>query len=123
MMHRLRDDFDTIVLDTGPLLGSLDASLGVSAGDDALLVVGRGQRPGLVRAALDRLKTLGGGRVNVVFNRARWEDVETTANAVSLNSQSFRSQSVEEPEHDRPTRARRSLAGARGGDRGGMPKL
>lgn len=123
LMQRLRDDFDTIVIDTGPLLGSLDASLGASASDEAVLVVGRGQRPKLVKAAVERFRSVGTGRLGIVFNRARWEDVRSTANAVSLTSQSQRAMTVEEPEFGKSARARRSLAQASTEETGGMPKL
>ena len=80
-MHNLaeavRNHFDTIVIDTGPILESLEASVVAAEADRVMLVVSRGtQRPQSDRA-IERLRTVQASLAGVVFNRAEPEDVDS----------------------------------------------
>ncbi|MDX2132711.1 MAG: AAA family ATPase [Planctomycetota bacterium] len=70
----LRRKYNTIIIDTGPALGSLEANLLAPIADRVLLVISRGQQPALVRAAVSRIRILGGRIAGVVFNRATKKD-------------------------------------------------
>ncbi|MEM1329456.1 MAG: AAA family ATPase [Planctomycetota bacterium] len=109
LLVELRERFDTVILDTGPLLGSLDATLSAAASDEVVLAVRRGQRARLVDAALDRLDALRIRCTGVVFNCASWSDVQGTISPVSLNFHSIRSLR-EDPDPDRSARVRRGLS-------------
>jgi len=91
VLEAVRERFDVVLIDTGPLLGSLDASLAASASDEVILTVASGQRTGLIRAALSRLDALHARCAGIVFNRASWSDLKGSISPASLNSWSIRS--------------------------------
>lgn len=117
LLELARERFDIVLVDTGPLLGSLDASLAASASDQVILAVASGQRLGLIRAALSRLDALHASCAGLVFNRASWDDLKGSISPASLNSWSIRSvdprgQDTKASEQSR--RTRRRLAAAAG---------
>ncbi len=85
-LQQLRDRFDVVLIDTGPLLGSLEANLFVSAVDRTLVVAPRGQSVKLAQATLQRIDELGGRCVGVVFNRAQPSDVHRSVSRSSILS-------------------------------------
>jgi Mrp family chromosome partitioning ATPase/uncharacterized protein involved in exopolysaccharide biosynthesis len=70
LISACRTDYDTILIDTGPILGSLEAALVASVADTALLIVNRGERRKLVDDALANLERIGVDVTGVIFNRA-----------------------------------------------------
>ena len=90
VLGMLRREVDFIVLDTGPLLGSLEANLAASLVDQVLLAVPRGQQPSVLRATLDRIRRLGGDCAGIVFNRASSMDLERSVSQFSFQGQSMR---------------------------------
>jgi Mrp family chromosome partitioning ATPase len=84
-LHRLiescRDQFDTVLVDTGPVLGSLETILVAAAVDDVLLVVSRGERRPRVDESLARLSQVGADVAGTVFNRATTADVAASSYA------------------------------------------
>ncbi len=88
--EELKKNFDVILIDTGPLMGSLEANLAASVVDETILVVKRGQDPHVVRASLKRLEQLGGHCSGLVFNHALPRDLERSVSQVSFQSQSLR---------------------------------
>lgn len=85
----LRERFDVILIDTGPVLGSLEAGIVTSAADQVLLVVARGQADGVVQAAVARLERLGVRSTGLVFNRADPEDLRKSLSAASVGAPSM----------------------------------
>lgn len=108
-MRRVIDEarrrFDIILIDTGPLMGSLEANVVATVADRIVLTVPRGQDPRLVRAALGRLRSVGGVCGGLVFNRATASDLRSSMSTISFHSQSVRtgpaenSQTVGESRH------------------------
>jgi polysaccharide biosynthesis transport protein len=90
VLTRARQDFDTIIVDTGPILGSLEANLVSPMCDRVVMVVARGQRSKLLRSAMERLSRLGATCGGLVFNRAEMEDFDRSVNSVSLSGRSLR---------------------------------
>jgi len=86
----LRDRFDTIIVDTGPILGSLEADIICAMADRVVVAISRGQAPKLVKASLSRLRHLGAQSVGLVFNRATLTDMTKSISHVSIHSQSIR---------------------------------
>lgn len=76
LFERLRLEYDVLVVDTGPILGSIEAQAIVPASDEVLLVVSRGRDVRHVRMAIERLQRLGARRMGIVFNRAANSDFE-----------------------------------------------
>ncbi|MEL6498771.1 MAG: AAA family ATPase [Planctomycetota bacterium] len=86
----LRERFDIVIMDTGPVLGSLEAGLAVGLTDQVLLVVPRGQPERLATAAITRLRRLGGDNIGLVFNRADTIDLKQSLSAASIGAPSLR---------------------------------
>jgi len=85
----LRERFDVILMDTGPVLGSLEAGIVTASADQVLLVVARGQADNVVQAAVSRLERLGVRSTGLVFNRADPEDLRRSLSAASVGAPSM----------------------------------
>lgn len=103
--RKLRERFDTIIIDTGPILGSLEADIACSQADRVVMAISRGQAPRLVQASLARLKHLGVRSVGLVFNRATPQDMTKSISHVSIHAESLR-----QPPEGSAERARRRIA-------------
>ncbi len=120
LLSQLREQYDIVLIDTGPLLGSLEANLVSVLSDGVVLTISRGRSPKLVDASLERLKRLGARCAGLVFNKATAHDLERSVSHFSFHSQSLRSQ----PRQDREIGRGRSglLVRAVGsGGSGGLP--
>jgi polysaccharide biosynthesis transport protein len=86
LVDEARKQFDIILIDTGPILGSIEASPVAVASDGVVLCVSRGQQRQLVDRALAHLHAIGGKLAGVVFNRAQAHDFERSTNRLGLSS-------------------------------------
>ncbi|HEY8667790.1 MAG TPA: AAA family ATPase [Tepidisphaeraceae bacterium] len=86
LVNEARKHFDTVLIDTGPILGSIEASLVAAAADAVILTVARGQQRPLVEKALGHLKSIGARLAGVVFNRAQARDFDRSVNRLSMRS-------------------------------------
>jgi capsular exopolysaccharide synthesis family protein len=80
-----RKEFDVVVIDTGPVLGSIEATLVCGIADGVVLALGRGQQRAMATRAIDTLRGIGAHIMGVVFNRAEAHDFKRSV------SQSVRS--------------------------------
>lgn len=96
MIERHRLEYDTILIDTGPVLGSLEANLAASVADGVILVVGRGQQAARVNQAVRHLRTITGHVAGLVFNKARSTDFARSLMSASYRSVGSRSQGPKE---------------------------
>jgi len=78
--------FDIIIIDTGPLLGSIEASLVCAAADRSILAVARNQQRPLVERSIRHLQEIGAQLAGVVFNRAHASDFERSMSGLALRS-------------------------------------
>ena len=74
------------MIDTGPILGSIEASLVCAAADGVVLTVARGQQRPMVEKALGHLAAIGARLAGVVFNRAQSSDFERSISGMSMRS-------------------------------------
>ena len=89
VIDEARKHYDTILIDTGPILGSIEASLVCAAADAVVLAVARGQQRPLVERSIARLVGIGAKLAGVVFNRAHAGDFDRSiSGASSLRSAS-----------------------------------
>jgi len=102
LIRGLRQRFETVVIDTGPILGSLEANIVAPLSDRVVVVVSRGQGPKVVRASILRLQRLGATCAGLVFNRATVHDFDRSVSTASVSARSIR---------DLPTGRSRSAAG------------
>jgi polysaccharide biosynthesis transport protein len=75
MIEAARKRFDVVLVDTGPVPGSLEASVVASQVDAVILAVSRGEQAEFVDASISHLHSVGAKIAGLVFNRARNVDV------------------------------------------------
>ena len=81
-----RQNYDVVLIDSGPLLGSVEASVLAPQVDEVLVTISRGQQPLLVKRTFQHLKSLGATIAGCVFNRAGKKDFATSYPGSSLRS-------------------------------------
>jgi Mrp family chromosome partitioning ATPase len=86
LVNEARNHYDVILIDTGPILGSIEASPVAVACDAVVLCVARGQQRQLVDRAMAHLHAIGAKLAGIVFNRARSQDFERSTNRLGLGS-------------------------------------
>lgn len=86
LVDGLRQLFDVVVVDTGPMLGSLEVGLLGQLADVILVVASRGTGNGIVSAAVERARVLRPDGIAMVFNRAHRHDFTTSASYSSVRS-------------------------------------
>lgn len=86
VIESTRSRSDIVIIDTGPILGSLEVGLIAPLCDTFVLVASRGTPANLVNAALRRARHLCGDRIAMIFNRAAPQDVSNSTSLSSLRS-------------------------------------
>ncbi|MEX2217583.1 MAG: AAA family ATPase [Phycisphaerales bacterium] len=86
ILEQARNEYDTVIVDTGPILGSLEASLVAAESDAVILALGRGQQRYQVERAVNHLGSIGARLAGVVFNRARLGDFRRAVSSASVRS-------------------------------------
>jgi Mrp family chromosome partitioning ATPase len=76
VIEATRAQFDVVLVDTGPVLGSLEASVTASQVDAVVMTVARGDRAPDLQRSMINLRSLGARVAGLVFNRARKQDIE-----------------------------------------------
>ncbi len=88
LINEAKKHFEIILIDTGPILGSIEATPVAAASDGVILTVARGQQRPLVEKALAHLNSIGARVAGVVFNRAQSRDFEQSISGISMRSAS-----------------------------------
>jgi polysaccharide biosynthesis transport protein len=78
LLAEARRYFHTIIIDTGPILGSLEAAVIAQEVDGVLFAIGRGQQRQAVEKALRRLQSLDANIAGCIFNRAKDADFHSS---------------------------------------------
>jgi capsular exopolysaccharide synthesis family protein len=86
LMAACREHFDIVVIDTGPILGSLEASVIATEADGVIVAVARGQQQPLVEKAIKHLRSVGANIFGIVFNRAEERDFQRSVASASIRS-------------------------------------
>jgi polysaccharide biosynthesis transport protein len=86
LLSEAKKHFDIVLVDTGPILGSIEASLVCAAADRTILTVARGQQRPLVERSIGHLQAIGARLAGVVFNRAQPRDFEKSLSGLALRS-------------------------------------
>ncbi|MEM8873137.1 MAG: AAA family ATPase [Planctomycetota bacterium] len=86
LIAKAKHDYDIVLVDTGPILGSIEATPVAAAVDGVILAVSRGQDRQFVDRALAHLNSIGAKVAGVVFNRAQNDDFEKSINGMSMKS-------------------------------------
>jgi polysaccharide biosynthesis transport protein len=85
-LGEVRKRFEVIIIDTGPVMGSIEATPICASVDGVVLTVARGQSRPLVERAIAHLNSIGANIAGVVFNRAQHKDFEQSIGAISIRS-------------------------------------
>jgi polysaccharide biosynthesis transport protein len=81
VLEAARQQYDTIILDTRSILGSLESSIVASAVDGMVVTIARGEQKSHCQDALNRLKSLVCPVAGIIFNKASLADIPSiTAN-------------------------------------------
>jgi Mrp family chromosome partitioning ATPase/uncharacterized protein involved in exopolysaccharide biosynthesis len=102
LVDEARSTFQVILIDTGAVFGSIEASVLAPRADGVLFVVARGQREALVEQSIQHLTSLGAKLAAVVFNGAERADFERAMRAGAPRQFFNRPQAAETPA-DAPT--------------------
>ena len=86
LVTEAKKHFEVVLIDTGPILGSIEATPVCAASDAVILTVSRGQQRPIVEKALQHLLSIGARFAGVVFNRAQTRDFERSISGMSLRS-------------------------------------
>jgi Mrp family chromosome partitioning ATPase/uncharacterized protein involved in exopolysaccharide biosynthesis len=94
LLERARREFDTVIIDTGPVMGSLEAAVASSLSDQVVMAVARGQSSTLVKEAIQRVRVIGGHCAGIVFNRAQPKDFLRSGSVLSASARRSRTSST-----------------------------
>ncbi len=86
LLGEARKRYEVIIIDTGPVMGSIEATPICASVDGVVLTVARGQSRPLVERAIAHLQSIGARVSGVVFNRAQHKDFEQSIGAISIRS-------------------------------------
>jgi Mrp family chromosome partitioning ATPase len=86
LLDDARKEFDVILVDTGPILGSLEAACVTANADGVVMVIGRGQHRPRLERALEQLRSIQARVVGLVFNRAAATDFQQSGSSTSRRS-------------------------------------
>lgn len=85
LISHLRTRFDTILIDSGPILASVEAAFVTPQADGMIMVVGRGQHKPLVKKAIEYVQSLEGNIIATIFNRALIQDLRQSSSSMSVH--------------------------------------
>ncbi|HEV8607762.1 MAG TPA: AAA family ATPase [Tepidisphaeraceae bacterium] len=86
ILEQARHHFDIVLIDTGPIPGSLEASVAAAAADGVLLVVSRGEHRPMAERSIQHLLDIGAHISGMVFNRADGRDMDLATTTKRLSS-------------------------------------
>lgn len=86
LLDQTRDEFDVVIIDTGPVLGSIEAALACAEADGVVVTIGRGQHRSIAERSLNHLNSIGARVAGIVFNRAQGGDFRRTMASTSIRS-------------------------------------
>lgn len=116
LLRAAREEYDVVLLDTGPILGSIEAAAMVPVVDQMLLIVSRGLESRMLKMSTNRLRELQASSVGLVFNRASTVDFHRSYSPISSTSrrQSSRTLGSALPPMRRDEPAKNGREGAHG---------
>ncbi|MBO6739183.1 MAG: AAA family ATPase [Phycisphaerales bacterium] len=99
LLEPLKAEYDTILIDTGPILGSVEAAFVSPQADGVMLVVGRGQYKPLIKKAIDQIHAVDGTIAATIFNRASMHEIRHSTSSMSVHFSRQFSRQQQEHEH------------------------
>jgi polysaccharide biosynthesis transport protein len=90
VLESARNNYDMVIVDTGPILGSLEAAMVATQADDVVVVLSAGENRGAAERSLRYLDGVGAKVAGFVFNRATPRDFENSDSAQRVSSSANR---------------------------------
>jgi len=87
LLKEAREMFDVILIDSGPVLGSVEVSALAPLADGTVMVIARRQQRPMVERAVRHLESVGAKLAGMVFNRAESKDFNRSVSCSSLRSE------------------------------------
>lgn len=106
MVRQAREAFDIVLIDTGPVLGSLEASIAAAEADATILIVSRGDQKSLASRTLEQLRSVRANIAGVVFNHALERDLDHTSYASVISQERRPTRSARKQRLDQTRSAR-----------------
>lgn len=103
IVDEARKNFDTILIDTGPILGSLEASVAAMVADQVVLTLSRGEQRAMLQRALQSLTSCGANIAGLVLNRADSDDMFNSGFSSSTSRRSVNRSAPQRLLEDLPT--------------------
>jgi Mrp family chromosome partitioning ATPase len=97
MVQEARNDFDVVLIDSGAVFNSIEASVLAPQADGVIFAVARGQREALVAQSLQHLDSLGAKLAGIVFNGADVTDFDRALHTSSSSRPFFSRTRVRDP--------------------------
>jgi Mrp family chromosome partitioning ATPase len=88
VLDATRQQYDIVIVDTGPILGSLEASMVATQADDVVLVLSNGENRSAAERSLRYLEMVGAKVAGFVFNRATPRDFAKSQSVSHVSSTS-----------------------------------
>jgi hypothetical protein len=85
MLAAASEQFDCVLIDTGPVLGSIEAGMVATATDQVVLMLSRGESRSFVERAVAHLQSVQAKLAGVVFNRADPADIVSSGYSSSVS--------------------------------------
>ena len=86
VLEQARKRFEVVLIDTGPVPGSIESSVACSQADGVVMAVSRGEQGPLVKRSSEHLRDIGARALGVVFNRATPDDFSSSYGSFSSPS-------------------------------------
>jgi polysaccharide biosynthesis transport protein len=90
VLDTCRQRFDVVIVDTGPILGSLEAAMVATQADDVVVVLTAGENRAAAERSIRHLEGVGAKVAGFVFNRATSRDFGRSDNAQRVSSSANR---------------------------------
>jgi Mrp family chromosome partitioning ATPase len=94
IIESARKLFDVVIVDSGPIPGSLEASAVAVAVDGVVMLVARGEPRAVVEECLIRLRQIKAPLAGVVLNRVNGTEMYAYGGSVSLDSRKSSSSGI-----------------------------
>jgi len=87
LVRQAREAFDIVLIDTGPVLGSLEASIAAAESDSTVMIVSRGDQRSIATRSIDQLRSVRANIAGLVFNHALESDLMHTSYASIISQE------------------------------------
>ena len=90
VLETCRERFDIVIVDTGPILGSLEAAMVATQADEVVVVLSSGESRAAAERSMRHLEGVGAKVAGFVFNRATPRDFVRSDGAQRVSSSANR---------------------------------